>query len=626
MMRGYTGKIAFVDLTTASITKESLPELIYRSYIGGAGLGARILYERMKPRTNPMGPENMLGFVTGLLQGTPTPMATKYTVVTKSPLTHTWGEANSGGLWGPELKAAGYDAIFFKGISAKPVYVLIHDGDIEIKDAAHLWGKETYDTFEELQNEVGDKQLRVACIGPAGERCSLISSIVTDDGRVAGRSGVGAVMGGKKLKAVVVRGTSRAEIADANEVQRLRKETLAHLRDVDHLPFIKNMSGPGTCAGPLGLVPGGAAPIKNWSLIGQESFPDFAKIAGESITQYQLRKSGCGNCPINCSGIVHVKEGPYATKGRKPEYETIAAFGTMLLNSNAESIIKANDICDRYGIDTISAGTATAFAMECYENGIIGKRETGGIELTWGNPSAIIAMLEKIVRREGLGDVLADGVERAAQRIGKGVEKFAMHIHGQEPGFHDPRFLPLRGLGYIAGAAPGRHMVSMASIRLEGEGKIGTYPELQRPEGENEPERRGKIHAVAGSYSQTFSDSGMCLFALTAGTQFPLVEFVRAVTGWNFTAAEAITTGKRILTLRQAFNNREGLTGTDFNLPERISRPPTMGPFAGRLVDFDALKENYYRAMGWEADTGVPSEQCLAQLELSGLIGSLQQC
>ena len=491
--------------------------------------------------------------------------------------------------------------------------MFINDDDIEIRNATHLWGKNTRETVEAIIHEIGDKRVRIACIGPSGENRSLISSIITDDGRAAARSGVGAVMGSKNLKAVAIRGTGSIEIAESSRLNQLRSDTLAHLRDVDHLPFLKMLSGPGTCGVPLGLVPAGAAPIKNWSLIGKEAFPDYVKIAGENIVKFQLKKAGCGNCPINCSGMVSVKEGPYATEGRKPEYETIAAFGTMLLNSSAESIIKANDICDRYGFDTISAGTALAFAMECFENGIIGRKETGDIELTWGNPSAILAMLEKIGRREGFGDVLADGVERAAKRIGRGTEKYAIHIHGQEPGFHDPRFLPLRGLGYIVNPAPGRHMISMASIRLEGEGQLGIYPELQRPEGDDESEKRGKIHAIAASYSQAFVNSGMCLFALSAGSKFPLVEFICAATGWDFTAAEAIAAGKRSLTLQQAFNIREGFTVKDFNIPDRIARPPAMGPFTGRLIDFDALRRSYYKAMGWEPENGSPSMECLAE-------------
>jgi aldehyde:ferredoxin oxidoreductase len=606
-MAGYTGNVLYVDLTSGAITKESLPEKIYREHLGGMGLGAKILCERMKAKADPLGPGNMLGFLGGVLVGTGTPMATKYTVVTKSPLTNTWGDANSGGLFATELKNAGYDAVFITGAAPQPVYLSINDDNVEIKDASRVWGRSTRETVDVLADAAADKRLRVSCIGPSGEKRSLIASIITDDVRAAARSGVGAVMGSKHLKAVAVRGSGKVAVANPGEMNRLRNETLAHLRNVETLPFLKLLSGPGTCAGPLGLVPAGASPIKNWSLNGDKAFPEYGKIAGESILKYQLRKAGCGNCPIMCGGFLSVKEGPFATEGRKPEYETIAAFGTMLFNTDAESIIKANDLCDLYGIDTISAGSVLAFAMECYERGIIGKEETGGVELEWGNPTAMLAMLEKIARREGFGEILADGVERAAKKIGRGAETCAIHVHGQEPGLHDPRLFPLRGLGYLVNAAPARHMTSMASIRLEGEGKLAAYPELQRPAGDDETEKRGRIHALASSYSQAFSNSGMCLFALSAGSNIPLVELICAATGWDFSAAEAISAGRRSLSLQQAFNTREGMSARDFVLPPRLAQAPVTGPFSGKLVDFDALKKSYYEAMGWDPETGNPS-------------------
>jgi aldehyde:ferredoxin oxidoreductase len=606
-MAGYSGKVAFVDLTSRSITKETLPEKVYRTLIGGVGIGAKVLYQRMKAQVDPLGPENVLGFLPGLLVGTGTPMATKYVVVTKSPLTLTWGDANSGGVFGEELKAAGYDGIFFTGIAPEPVYVVINDDTIEIKNARTLWGRTTRETVEALIDATGDKKLRVACIGPSGESRSLIASIITDDGRAAARSGVGAVMGSKNLKAVAVRASGPVAIASNGELSKLRTDFLAHLRDLEHLPFIKVLSGPGTCAGVLGLVPAGGAPIKNWSLIGEKAFPEYTRIGPEHMTKYQLRKSGCGRCPVNCGGIVRVDEGPFASEGRKPEYETIAAFGTMLLNSNAESIIKANEICDLYGIDTISTGTVLAFAVECYQNGIIGKLETDGLELTWCDPPAMLTMLQKIVTREGIGAILADGVKAAADRIGKGAEKYAVHVHGQEPGFHDPRLFPLRGLGFIVNPTPGRHMTSMASIRLAGEGKLSAlYPELQRPEANDEVDKVGKIHALASVYNQAFINSGMCLFALSAGTNFPLVEFIRSVTGWDYSITETLNAGRNSLCLQQAFNVREGLVPQEFTLPSRIAEPPSVGPFAGKIVDFEALKRSYHIAMGWDSKTGDP--------------------
>ncbi|MBW1802099.1 MAG: aldehyde ferredoxin oxidoreductase family protein [Deltaproteobacteria bacterium] len=623
-MGGFKGRIAFIDLTKGTTTEQTLPESMYRRFIGGVGLGVRTLLENMKPGVDPLGPDNILGFLPGLLSGTALPMATKFSVVAKSPLTRTWGEANSGGLFGAELKAAGYDALFFSGISPEPVYIFVGDKGIEIRDAAHLWGKDTVETPEILARETGEKRLRLVCIGPAGEAGSLISCMVTENGRAAGRSGLGAVMGSKRLKAVAVKSKADMDVADPDELDRLKKETITHLQDLEKLPFIKLLVATGTCSGLLSLIPMGASPIQNWRLIGEDAFPEYQKIAGESITTYQLRKSGCGNCPINCGGTVRVEQGPYATEGRKPEYETIAAFGNMLLNTDPEAIIKANDICDRYGLDTISAGTTIAFAMECYEKGIIGKDDMDGIELTWGNAPAIIAILEKMAKRDGFGDILADGSRAASHKIGKGSEQCAVHVHGQEPGLHDGRIFSVRGLGYIAAAAPGRHQLSTPSVRLLTEGRIGwRYPELQKPEGDSETEVNGKIHAIANSYTQVFSDCGLCLFALSPGTDIPLIEFINAVTGWDVTAPEILQTGRRILALRQAFNMREGLRARDFRLPDRMSRPPEMGPFSGLAIDFNALKASFYRAMGWNEETGIPSPNCLAELEIEDVVGDI---
>ena len=623
-MKGYSGRILFVDLTSGKMKEESFPESLYRDFIGGVGLAARILYERMKPRVDPLGPDNMLGFMTGPLSATQAPLAAKHMVVTKSPLSHTWGEANSGGFFGGELKQAGFDAVFFSGAAKEPVYLFINEGKPELRGASHLWGKDTYETEEALYRDTGDDKVKFVCIGPAGERQSLIAAVMADRGRAAARSGVGAVMGSKKLKAVAVRGTRKIEVADPRQVSKLREFVQKYLREkVDGMPFVKMLSGHGTCDGPLAVVPSGGTPIKNWSLIGKEMFPDYTNIGGDSVFKYQTKKSGCGNCPINCGGTVTVTEGPYAVEGRKPEYETLASLGAMCLNSNVESIIKANDMCDRYGLDTISAGSVVAFAMECYEKGIISKKETDGIDLTWGNSSAIVAILEKIGKREGFGDLLADGVKKAAERIGKGAEQCAIHVDGQEPGMHDPRLILHRGLGYISAQAPGRHMVCMAPFRLATEGKLGSSPDLKAPEGENEIDKSGKIQAMGVSYAQAFSDSGLCLYVVSSGNDYPLAEFIGAVTGWDFSAKEAITAGRRTLTLLQAFNLREGWKASDYTLPERISQPPTMGPFAGRHIDFASLKSSYYKSMGWDGETGVPSQACLSELGLSGLVGKL---
>ena len=620
MQGGNIGRVLFVDLSSGAISEEKLEEKLYRDFIGGTGLGARILYERMAPGVDPLGPENWLGFVTGPLTGTAVPSTGRYTVVAKSPLTATWGDANSGGYFGSELKAAGYDAVFFNGISSQPVYLWINDGKAELRDAAHLWGKDTTETEEILCQELGDQAIRVACIGPAGESRSLIAAVINDRGRAAARSGLGAVMGAKRLKAIAVRGNKKVPVADSAWLRALRKE---HLKGQKENLFIKSMSTYGTCAALNHAVKTGDAPIRNWSLMGTEAMPGYTRLIGEEVIKYKIKNYTCQGCPIACGGIVGVERGPYAVEeGHKPEFQTVASFGTLCFNDNLESIIKANDICNRYGLDTISAGATIAFATECYERGLIDKKDTGGIELTWGNAVALIAMLEKIARREGFGDVLADGVKVAAERIGHNSEEFAIHIHGQEICNHDPRRMRAMGVSYIGDPTPARHTSAATPMTIadRGRGAGGPYPELQNTEvPADDYENKGKIYAVATDYHQVFTSSGFCEFLVFVGNA-PLVEYISAVTGWDFTIEEALVTGRRIQTMRQAFNVREGLQPADFSLPGRIKATPASGPLAGKVVDSDALRDAYYRALGWDVETGRPLEESLARLGLKELV------
>lgn len=624
MPKGYMGKVAFVDLAAGSVREEPLEDEICRRFIGGFGLGVRILYERMPANVDPLGPDNLLGFVTGPLTGTPVPSSGRYTVVGKAPLTGTWGDSNSGGYFGPELKAAGYDAVFFSGISPKPVYLLLYDGKAELRDAAHLWGKDTVDTEEILRQELGDPAIRVACIGPSGESQSLIAAIITEKGRAAGRGGLAAVMGAKRLKAIAARGTSKVAVADSSRISALRKE------------YVKALSGEKAGSAPLfrtyglaglvgAMVKGGGAPIKNWNLIGAEAFPNYTKLDGPEVIKYEVKKFACKGCPIACGGIVRLDKGPYAIKGEghKPEYETLITFGTLCLSDDVEAVIKANDICNRSGLDTISAGAAIAFAIECYEAGIVGKQETDGIELTWGNTPAVIAMLEKLARREGFGAVLADGVKKAAEQIGRGSEKFAIHVHGQELPAHDPRLPTPYGVAYISDPTPGRHTSGLAMVGNE-RMPVGPYPELKADiKGVHDYQAKASSYFIASNYGQVLSCSGGCLFSVLTGGNFPLVEFIAAVTGWDFTFSELLTTGQRIQTLRQLFNIREGLKPADFSLPDRVKEPPFGGPFARQIIDLDALRMLYYRAMDWDIETGRPSEAALQELGLAELAGVL---
>ena len=623
MTGGYAGKMGFVDLTTGEIKIETLDEGLARDFIGGQGIGARILFERQKKGVDPLGPESYLGFTTGPLTGTKVPTGGRYMAVCKSPLTGGWGDANSGGYFGAELKAAGWDAIFVSGATSSPKYITISDDRIEIKDAAHLWGQDTIETEKAIQKDAGDKKIRIASIGPASEKLSLISGIVNDAGRIAARSGVGAVMGSKKLKALAVRGTGKAGIADKDELDRLRKAYIKEMKAMGG--FAQLLMKHGTCGLTSGLVACGATPVKNWRYTGTQSFANLEKIGDpDTVIQYQSRKYGCANCPIACGGIFNVTGGKYPVgETHKPEYETIGAFGTMCMCDDLEAIIKLNDMCNRSGLDTISAGTALAFAMECFENGIISASDTDGLDLTWGNAEAMIAMTEKMIAREGFGDILADGVKMAAQKIGSGAEEFAMHVGGQEPGLHNALFLPSRGTGFVCDPTPGRHTAAPMAAIDGGARQFAPYPELKIDKFEKYTYTgKGPTSATASQYLQVGSSSGVCIMPMMFFGNFPLIEFFNAVTGWNLDANEVLKSGARIQTLRHCFNQREGITPSDVKLPQRMAGQPPQeeGPVAGVTLDVDNLAREYRQAMGWDPDSGRPDDDTLEKLGLAQLV------
>jgi aldehyde:ferredoxin oxidoreductase len=353
-----------------------------------------LIWDWQPPGLAPLNPQSTLGFITGPLTGTPALIGSRYMVVGKSPLTGTWGDANSGGYFGPHMKFAGVDGVFFQGQAEDPVYLLIDDGRAEIRDARRLWGLDTVETEEQLKAELG-RQTEVTCIGPAGERMSLISGFINNKGRAAGRSGLGAVAGAKKLKAIAVRGNREVPLAYPERVMELRRRYLEELKG----PLVEYYRTYGTCGGVEGATACGDAPVKNWKGAGPVDFPTAGKISDNNVVRYQYQRFACWHCPLGCGGLVQVNEGPYAVEGHKPEYETLTAFGTMTLIDNVEAIIKANDLCNRYGLDTISAGVTIAFAMECYEQGLLTREDTGGLELTWGNAAAMLTLLEKMGKR-----------------------------------------------------------------------------------------------------------------------------------------------------------------------------------------------------------------------------------
>ena len=622
MIGGYAGRIGFVNLSTGEIKQEALDERAARQFIGGYGIGVRLLFERQRAGIDPLGPGNILGFTTGPLTGTPTPTGGRYTVVFKSPLTGGWGDSNSGGYFGSELKAAGWDAIFVSGISSSPKYLLVSNMGLELKEASHLWGRDTNETEEILRKELNLPKLRVACIGPASERLSLISGIVNDKGRIAARGGGGAVMGSKRLKAVAVHGATKVAVANGEKLNQLRKDFIKELHELRG--FSKILVDYGTCGTTGTLVGSGGTPIQNWLGAGLQAFPTVERITDPEVIRYQQKRYRCANCPIACGGILNVSAGPYPVgEIHKPEYETMAAFGPLCMNDDLFSIFKMHDMCNRSGLDTISAGSVLAFAMECFEKGLINRTDTDGIELTWGNPKAMIAMLEKIICRQGLGDVLADGVKLAADRIGKGAEAYAIHIGGQEPGMHNALFLPSRGTGFVCDPTPGRHTAAPMARLDAGPAVIAPYPELQYQNFERYQYRgKGPASAAISCYWQVGTCAGVCLFPVIYFGNFPLIDFINAVTGWEMTVQEVLQTGARIQSLRQEFNKREKIELSSRKLHPRMAGTPpkTDGPLKDITVDIETLSSEYYSAMGWNPENGFPSEETLNKLGIQELV------
>jgi len=609
-MNGYCGKMLFVDLTNGSHEVVVLTEEMAKQYIGGYGIGAKVLFEKMKPGSDALGPDNILGFTTGPLTGTGALLSGRYTVVCKSPVTGGWNDSNSGGYFGPELKKAGFDAVFAQGASETPVYVWITDGQVQIRDAAHLWGKDVLETETALKAELKEKRLRAAVIGPAGENLSLIAAIITDGHRAAARGGVGAVMGSKKLKAVAVRGTGSVPVADPDRLRAANKDILDTIKNGPAAHVADAFSTFGTTMLTAHSAISGDSPVKNWGGVGIVDYGEEKAKSFEGAVmdpKYRVRKFACANCPLGCGAIYDVKDGkwPVGETGR-PEYETSASFGCLMLNEDVEALLKCNHICNIYGLDTISAGATVTWAIECYENGILSKGDTGGIELTWGNAEAIVQATQEMADQSTeFGKLLALGSAGAAEKIGKGSE-YLVTVKGIELPMHDPRLGPGFTRTYAVDPTPARHV----------KGGLGLQhmqmpdPSKYNPEGSGEPDLRATV------VQEIINTAGLCLFKDFTGVKNIARKLLPPVTGWDFGAEEEMTAGLRIYTMRHAFNLRDGLKPSDFQLPKRsVGEPPqTEGPLKGITVDYKGFIRNFYKAIDWDETTGTPSRNSLEKL------------
>ncbi len=650
MTYGFWGKVLWVDLGTREVREELLPETVYRRFLGGYGLGVSLLYERMPAGTDPLGPGNILAFLPGLLTGSGAPFSGRFMVVARSPLTGGWGEANCGGHFGPALRGTGYDGLFITGASDRPVYLYLNGRQVEVREATSLWGLDTVQTEEALRGDTSP-EVQVACIGPAGERLSLISGIVNDGGRIAARCGLGAVMGAKRLKAVVARGKERPPLADpeafrnaAAAYRRLFRRrpsfwsTLTPAFLLRLLPLARRLharlsGGPtrfvidsfrryGTAAGTSALVELGDTPVRNWLGLGFRDFPlpRSSRLSDESVIRHNIRPYACHSCPVACGAIVRLPDG---SRGHKPEYETLAAFGPLLLNDDLEAVMVCAEVCNRAGLDTISAGVTLAFALEAAERGWLPLELAREWALVapppwrWGDSGVIVELVRRMADRSpGLGEWLADGVRRAAAHLGPEAREAAMHAGGQELPMHRGLYEPGVALGYALDPAPGRHTSTQSGMT-----ELRAYAPYfalcgLRPAGRYDHVAKGPTLAVVISILRAYDSLGLCHFALQMGGP-PFLAWLNAATGWGVDEAEFLRIGRRIQVLRHAFNAREGLPPR-FDLParERGEPPQEDGPTAGVTLDLEAMAAGYFAALGLDPDTGRPLPETASELGL----------
>jgi len=617
---GYTGKVLRVNLTDQSSAWEDLPLETAQNFIGGAGFGIKYLYDEVPADSDPLGPANKLIFASGPFSGTNIPCASRMTVTGKSPLTGAVGMATTGGYFPVELKFAGCDALIIEGRAEKPTYIYVKDGEVQFRSAKKVWGMKTTDAQQIIKNDLNDQNARIACIGPAGENLNRIACIINEL-RAAGRKGLGAVMGSKNLKAIAVRGTGEISIADRDKLKQARSAFTKAMKEshVLYPEFSKHgtpMVLDHTCA--MGIFPG-----KNFSATGE--FAPVDQIGVDVQVTRDMGSEHCYGCPVGCSQLKMARSGPYAgILAEGPEYETFYSFGGETGVDNIDAIIAADRLADELGLDTMSAGVAIGFAMELYEKGILTKEETGGLELRFGNEEAMIRLLQMMAFREGIADLLAEGTRIAAEKIGKGSEKYAMHVKGLELPAYDVRGAKAHGLNYATSYTGADHNRGYAFQEIFGI-PIPYAVDRFAVEGKGELTKWNQDLRLATCDTPT-----MCAFlldmAVPAIAAKNTADLMEAVTGLSYTPELIVQVGERINNLARAFNVRAGFTRDDDTLPERLmSEPLRSGASKGHVIskeDLNRMLDEYYTARGWD-EKGVPGAEKLRELGLEYVIEDL---
>ncbi|MEW6203241.1 MAG: aldehyde ferredoxin oxidoreductase family protein [bacterium] len=618
-MAGYWNKILEVDLTNGVLKDVAVSDEIYRDYMGGCGIGAWLLAQMIDKDTDPFSPDNPLIFMTGPLTGSVLPgCATRFDVISRSPQTGIFGESSCGGSLGVQLKRAGYDGIIITGASATPVSLRIDDGEAAIEDASDLWGLCSYDTADRLKEKIkgeAGKSPSVAAIGQAGENLVRFAAIVNDKGNLAGRTGLGAVMGSKKLKAVAVWGTKKVPFADAAMIDELRKELTGKIKESI---AVQSMTAFGTNAAMDLVAMTGDLPIQNWKT---GSWDDgVSKINGPTMSDTILtRNHSCYGCPVGCKRVVKVEDDKYAVpEGPGPEYETVAGFGTMLLIDNLNALARINWLCNRYGMDTITCGSTIAFLCECVENGLVSDEQMGGIKLHWGDADAAITLVEKTARREGIGNILAEGSAAAAKKIGGNAEDFITTVKGLESPMHDPRGFHGQALAYATSSRGACHVNAMEMFVEQG---YVFYPDLGlgTPLDSQQSEGKGFMVVKTEDFGCIFNAACICHFPAIAFSEHDILNMLNAATGFNYTLEEMMRVGERMWVLKRALNNMFGVTRADDMLPKRMLMPVEDGPAAGSVPDMEVMLKEFY-ALRELDDQGRPSKKKLESLGLGYMV------
>jgi aldehyde:ferredoxin oxidoreductase len=611
-MNGYMGKLLYVDLTAGKLRDEVLSDEHARAFVGGTGLAARIIYDMVDGDTDPLGPENPLVFMTGPLVGTTMPSAGRCSVCALSPITGIWGEANTGGYFGPELRFAGYDGVVITGKAKKPTWLSIVEGKATLQDATAFWESDSYEAQEKVRKAMGEPKARVACVGAAGVNQVRMAAVMNDHGRAAGRTGMGAVMGSKNLKAIGVRGTAKVGLADPDKFREIVREIIVNL-DEDMTASAFRLAGTAGYVD-MGLMYGDM-PIRYYQ---KGEWENASNLSGVVIADEYLNKQyGCYRCPIACGRETRAPS--YGLdKVDGPEYETLGAFGSMAMVDDLEAVIYAGHLCNVHGLDTISTGCTIALACELFERGILSPADTGGLEIRYGDVKVVHRLIEMIALREGFGDVLAEGSAALAERFG--VPELAVTVNRLEVPMHDPRaFVGLavtyalspRGACHMEGDMYGVDMGQNPAVELD------IFPG-ERFDASSE---KGRIAALQQAWRNLYNSLTLCQFQNPGVEQ--LLAATNAATGWNLDAGDLMTLGKRIVTVKRMLNLRRGLTRDNDRLPDLLLKPLNEGGTEGTVPDVEVLLSGAYAEYGWDPETGKPTRETLEELGLNFAVGEL---